>query len=67
MEENEFETPAQVVTEPETSKTPFAVCALAIFGAGVLAKKGFDKARKLRIVSKDRLDALENQSTPQAK
>lgn len=68
MEENEFETSTQVVTESETSKTPRVVGALALFGAGVLAKKGIDRIRKLRVVSKDRLETLEkNQSTPQAK
>jgi hypothetical protein len=67
MEETDLETTPQVDTESESSKKPVVVGALALFGAGVLAKKAFDKARKLRIVSKDRLDALENQSTPQAK
>lgn len=68
MEETDLETPSQAVPESESSKTPLVVCALALVGAGALAKKGFNKARQFRVIRKDRLDALEkNQSAPQAK
>ncbi len=62
MEENEILTP-EIVLEPETSKTPLVVAALALVGAGAVAKKGFDKVRKLRVVSKERLENLEKNQT----
>lgn len=67
MEETEFETPVQAVPEPETSKKPLIMLGLATVGAVALAKKGFDKARRYRIVNKDDLDALKNQPVPEAK
>ncbi len=62
MEENTFE-PTPVVPNQLASKTPAFVGVLALVGAGTLAKKGFNKVRQFRVVRKDRLDELENQSS----